>query len=84
LSDRLVAWRSYNIVWGREVAWPTAVLRHRDAPAIRLNLLTAEPLAAAGLLGDDAVIVIADGNVPPSVAAAAEHEGIPVRTVSMR
>jgi hypothetical protein len=69
---------------GRDVAWPMAKLRHDHAPAIRLNLLAAEPLAVAGLLGRNTIIVIAEGNVPPSLAAAAEGEGIPVQTVSMR
>jgi hypothetical protein len=69
---------------GRDVGWPMAVLRHKHAPQIRLNFLAAEPLAAAAVLGRDTVIVIAEGNVPPSLAAAAEHEGIPVRTVPMR
>jgi hypothetical protein len=72
-----------NILSGRVIAWPMAVLRQRHAPAIRLNFLAAEPLAAATLLGPEAVIVIAEGNVPPSLAAAAEREGIPVRTVPM-
>ena len=67
-----------------DVGRPMARIRHQYAPAIRLNLLAAEPLAVAGLLGADTIVVIAEGNVPPSLAAAAVRAGIPVHTVTVR